>query len=310
MRIKSLMLMVLLFALVAMPGMATAQDAAAPADQKVKITISGSDTMNLLTQRLAEVYMKQHPNVEITVRGGGSGVGIRDLIDGLVDIAQASRKMKDIETERAQANGYDPQIHIVGLDGIAVAVNENSPVKELSKNQLKAIYTGAVTNWKQLNPEWPDARIVVFSRESSSGTYFFFKEHVMDDEAYTDSTSYLAATAAVTNAVKNEANGIGYGGVAYFVRTDGIRVLGVKADKDAPAVRPVLEDGHHVDLPAIQTGRYPISRTLQYYTRNQATGAAKDFLDWIKSDAGQKVVEEMEYIPLGSEAEKIQEGKV
>lgn len=295
-------LLTLIFATIvfaAATSIATAQETA-----KTKIAISGSDTMNLLTQRLAEIYMKEHPNVEISVRGGGSGVGIRDLMDGLVDIAQASRKMKPEEIEKAEANGYHPEEHVVGLDGIAVAVNAEHPMTEASLNQLKAIYTGTVTKWSQLNPEWPDEDIVVFSRESSSGTYFFFKEHVLNDENYSSGASYLAATAAVTKAVSDDKNAIGYGGVAYFVRTDGIKVLKVKKDKESKAVSPVSEDGKHVALPAIQSGDYPISRTLQYYTREAASGEIKGFLDWIKSPAGQKVVEEMEYIPLGTPAEK------
>lgn len=267
-------------------------------DAKGKIAISGSDTMNLLTQRLAEVYMKHHPDGHISVRGGGTGVGIRDLIDGLVDIAQASRKMKPIEKERAEDNGYHPEEHVIGLDGIAVAVNEASPVRALTKNQLKAIFTGTVTKWNQLNPEWPDARIVVFSRESSSGTYFFFKELVLDDEDYGNQTAYLAATAAVANSVSNDPNAIGYGGVSYFVRSEGVRVIAVKKSKDSPAVRPVMPDGRHVNLEAIQNGDYYISRPLQYYTREPASGEIKTFLDWIKSEEGQKIVLEMEYIPL------------
>ncbi len=272
-------------------------------DDTVKISVSGSDTMNLLTQRLAEEYMKAHPNVEISVRGGGSGVGIRDLITGQVALAQASRKMKPEEVQQAKDNGYEPEEHIVALDGIALAVNADSPVKELSQGQIKAIYTGAVQRWNQFNPAWPDERIVVFSRESSSGTYHFFKEKVLDKADFTSNTSYLAATAAVANSVKNDKNAIGFGGVAYFVRTEGIRVLAVKKDKDAPAVTPVeTVDGEiHVNLSVIQDGSYSISRPLQYYTREKATGEIGAFLEWIKSDEGQKIVQKMEYIPLGKE---------
>lgn len=270
----------------------------AHAQEKTTITISGSDTMNLLTQRLAEEYMKTHPNVEISVRGGGSGVGIRDLMDGLNDIAQASRKMKPEEIEAARDNGFNPTEHVVALDGLAIAVNASNPVSELSTGQIRAIYTGAVTKWNQFNPEWPDEPIVLFSRESNCGTYDYFKEHVMQGADFAPNTSYLAATAAVANSVAREKNAIGFGGISYFVRPEGLKVLSVTEKKGEKAVSPVAGDGH-VDLKAIQTGTYPVSRPLQYYTPDEPTGEVKAFLDFVKSAEGQAIVEKMEYIPLG-----------
>lgn len=266
----------------------------------VKITISGSDTMNLLTQRLAEFHMQGHPDVDISVRGGGSTVGIGDLMDGIVDIAQTSRTMTPEEIEEAKANGHNPQEHIVALDGIAVAVNRESPVRQLTLAQIRAIYTGAVTRWSQLNPAWPDSTIKVYARESSSGTSQHFKEEVLDDLDFGPATGYLAATSAVAGAVRDDRDAIGFGGVAYFVRTGGVRVVALKRRPQSPAVSLVTDDGKHVRPQVIQSGDYPISRPLYFYTRETASGEIRKFLDWVGSAEGQRIVGEMEYIPLGT----------
>lgn len=272
----------------------------APAqDRAARINVSGSDTMNLLTQRFAEAYQRATPGVEISVRGGGSGVGINDLMEGLVDIAQSSRSMKPQELERMRAAGKTVEEHIVGLDGLAVAVHASSPVRELSLNQIKAIYTGSVQRWSQLNPAWPDERIVVYSRESNSGTYDFFKEHVLRGADFGNGTSYLAATAAIANSVGDNRNAIGFGGIAYFVRVPNARIVAVSAGRGQAAVLPVDESGTHPNYTVIQDGSYPIARPLQYYTTTAASPAAKAFLAWMKTPEGQKIVEQIEYIPLG-----------
>lgn len=268
------------------------------AQNRTRISIAGSDTLNLLTQRLAEEYMKAHPEVEISVSGGGTGVGIRSLMDGLVDVAQASRKMKDSEIQAARDNGYDPQPHVIALDGLAVAVNRANPVNELSINQVRAIYSGAVTRWNQFNPAWPDARIVIYSRESSSGTYDFFRSHVLGTSDFASHVSYLAATAAIASSVGADQNSIGFGGVAYFMRNTEVKLIAIKADRDTEGVRPVTDDGSDINIEAVQDGSYPISRPLHLYTRTQASGAVKDFIEWIQSPAGQRVVLEIGYIPL------------
>ncbi|CAN5168828.1 phosphate ABC transporter substrate-binding protein [soil metagenome] len=271
-----------------------------PAQEKSKIAISGSDTMNALTQRLAEDYGNAHPNVEIAVRGGGSGTGIADLMNGLNDIAQASRKMKPEEIEQAKKNGLAPTEIVVALDGIAIAVHKDSPVKELSLGQLKAIYVGAVKRWNELDPAFPDQPIVLFSRESNCGTYDFFKEHVLLKADFASNTSYLAATAAVANAVGNDKSAIGFGGVAYFVHAENVRVLAIKKDKAAPAICPVDVEKKMVNLAVIQDGTYAISRPLQYYTPHPPAGAVKEFLDWVLTAEGQAVVLKEDYIPLAA----------
>jgi len=269
----------------------------APAQDRSRITIAGSDTMNLLTQRLAEEFMKTNPHIEISVSGGGTGVGIRSLMDGLVDIAQASREMRDSELQAARDNGYNPEKHVIALDGLAVVVHRTSPVNELSINQVRAIYSGAVTRWNQFNPEWPDARIMVYSRESSSGTYDYFRSRVLDTANFANNVSYLAATAAIANSVGADRNAIGFGGVAYFMRNPDVKVLRIKADRDTPGYRPVTENGRDIDFDVVQSGKYAISRPLHLYTRQEAVGPIKEFLDWVKGPAGQRVVIEIEYIP-------------
>ena len=275
--------------------------------ETVKINISGSDTMNLLTQRLAEEYKKKNPHVEISVRGGGSGTGIADLLNGLVDMAQSSRKMKEKELTTATENGYTPEEHIIALDGIAIAVHESNPVKTLTISQVRALYTGAVKNWNQLDPSLPNAPVVLYSRESNCGTYDFFKETVMKDSTFAPNTSYLAATAAIANSVSKEPNSIGFGGVAYFVRPEGLKVVPISKEKDSPAVSPIDEVHHHVNLAVIQDGSYPISRPLQYYTPDAATGEVLSFLNWIKGPEGQAVVLKEEFIPLGKTAAPTEE---
>lgn len=270
----------------------------AAAQERTRISIAGSDTMNLLTQRLAEEFMKSHPDIEISVSGGGTGVGIRSLMDGLVDIAQASREMRDNELQMARDNGYNPERHVIALDGLAVVVHRGSPVDELSINQVRAIFSGAVTRWNQFNPEWPDARIVVYSRESSSGTYDYFRSRVLGTANFANNVSYLAATAAISNSVGSDRNSIGFGGVAYFMRNPDIKILRIKADRDTPGYSPVTADGRDIDFEVVQSGSYAISRPLHLYTRQEATGPIKTFLDWVKGPEGQRVVIEIEYIPL------------
>ncbi|MEO8376053.1 MAG: PstS family phosphate ABC transporter substrate-binding protein [Candidatus Sumerlaeota bacterium] len=270
------------------------------ADKKSSISISGSDTMLALTQKLTEDYMKKDPSVQISVTGGGSGRGIADITEGLVEIAQASRKMKPEEIQKAKDNGYDPQEHVVAMDAIAIAVSKDNPLKEISLAQLRAVYSGAVKKWSELDPALPARDIVLYSREANCGTYDFFKEHVLQKGDFAKNTSYLAATAAVVNTVGKDKDSIGFGGVAYFVHGENIRVLPVKESKGKPAILPVSADGKHVNFAVVQDGTYPISRPLQYYTREASAGDVKGFLDWVVSAEGQKVVSDMEYIPLPS----------
>jgi phosphate transport system substrate-binding protein len=250
------------------------------------ITVKGSDTMVLLGQRWAEQYMKKNPGTTLQVTGGGSGTGISALINGTTDICQASRAMKNSEKEKLRDRYATTGTEIpVARDGLSVYVNAANPIKELSLNQLKLIFTGKITNWKEVGGA--DAKIIVYSRENSSGTYVFFKEHVLQNADYTPRAQSMPGTAAVVNAVAKEKNGIGYGGAAY---AKGIRVLLVKKDDKSPGVSP--------DLAHVQDGSYPLARPLFFYLRNKPAGEMKGFVDWVLSKEGQEIVSQVGYFPV------------
>jgi phosphate transport system substrate-binding protein len=255
-------------------------------DRSSTVTIKGSDTMVILGQRWAESYMAGQEGMVIQVTGGGTGTGIAALINGTTDICQASREMKDKEKEQLQEKFGDPgHEFMVAKDGLAVYVHESNPVGELSIAQLDAIYTGEVTNWKQVGG--PDQPITLYGRENSSGTYEYFKERVLEGADFAPATQTLPGTAAVVNAVAQDPNGIGYGGAAY---AKGVRECGVKATDDSPAVLP--------SEATVRDGSYPISRGLFYYTRKAPEGAAKAFLDYVLSPEGQALVIEVGYFPV------------
>jgi phosphate transport system substrate-binding protein len=250
------------------------------------ITIKGSDTMVILGQRFAEEYMKANPGTVIQVNGGGSGTGIAALINGTVDLAQASRPMKDKEKQQAEQNrGATLNETAVALDALAVFVHTANPVRELSIPQLADIYTGKVTNWKQVGGN--DAPIVIYGRENNSGTYEYFKEHVLDKADFAPRVQTLSGTAAVINAVGRDANGIGYGGIAY---ASDVRAIAVKKDAATPGVEPKEEN--------VANGTYPISRELYFYWLANARPELEAFVNWAISPAGQKVVADVGYYPL------------
>ena len=221
--------------------------------QTRNITIKGSDTMVILGQTWAETYMKKNPGAKIQVTGGGSGVGLAALINGTTDIAESSRPMKDAEKMQLQQKRGVAVVELaVALDGLAVYVHEKNPLQELSLEQLKKIYTGAVKNWKDVGGN--DERIIIYGRENSSGTYAYFKEHVLENADYYPTTQTLPGTAAVINAVSKDFRGIGYGGIAYL---KGVKALKVKKNASTPGVEPTLEN--------VQKNIYPISRFLYWY---------------------------------------------
>jgi phosphate transport system substrate-binding protein len=252
-----------------------------------RVTIKGSDTMVIMTQRLAEEYMGSHRGKIIQVTGGGSGIGIAALINKTTDIADASRPIKDNEKQRIKnAWGKEPKEFKVALDGITIYVNEANPIKEFTLSQLKDIFTGKITNWKDLG--WEDRPIIVYTRENSSGTYVFFKEHVLQNQDYTSSAQSMPGTATVVNAVAKEKYGIGYGGVAY---AKGVKIVPVKKDEKSPAYLPTDQEN-------IKKGLYPISRFLYMYTCEYEDPEVKAFIDWVLSPEGQKIVSEVGYFPV------------
>jgi phosphate transport system substrate-binding protein len=280
---KKFMGMVALFSLcviAAVFGVATASA------QKRNVTVKGSDTMVILGQRWAEVYRKKNPGASIQVTGGGSGVGLAALINGTTDIAEASRPMKDAErTQLKDKRGMATVELPVALDGLAVYVHESNPVKELSLEQLKKIYTGAMKNWKDVGGK--DERILLYGRENSSGTYTYFKENVLENTDYYPTTQTLPGTAAVINAVSKDIRGIGYGGIAYL---KGVRAIKVKKDASSQAIEPTME--------AVQKNIYPISRFLFWYMAGKPAGEIKKLADWVVSEEGQAVVKDVGYYPL------------
>jgi len=250
-----------------------------------KITIKGSDTMVILAQRWAEIYMKQHPETSIQVTGGGSGVGLAALINGTTDIANSSRPIKKSEIEKLKSRYNTLGVEIpCAKDGITVFLNESNNIKELTLKQLSDIYTGKITNWKEVGGA--DVKITLYGRENSSGTYVYFKEEVVKAD-YAASCQTLPGTAAVVNAVKKDKYGIGYGGAAYAA---GVKHCMVKKDASSPAYLPTAEN--------VAKDLYPITRYLYMYMRNRPTGDLKKFVDWILSPEGQKVVTGVGYFPV------------
>ncbi|NNG28170.1 MAG: phosphate ABC transporter substrate-binding protein [Ignavibacteriaceae bacterium] len=268
--------------------------------EKTVISVKGSDTMVNLSQKWAEVYMQKRPEVSIQVTGGGSGTGVAALLNGTTDLANASRELKSAEMEKAAGLGIIPHVYEVALDGIAVIVHPENGVDVLTVKQLSDIFRGAITNWKELGGA--DLEITLYGRENSSGTYEFFKDNVLGKDEngnkidYATSTQVLQGTAALGEAIARDVKGIGYGGVGYFAARTDVKIILIKADNDAPAIAPA-EDGK-VNYEAIWSGEYSISRYLYCFTNGEATGELNNFLNFVLSEEGQKVVETMEYIPL------------
>ena len=278
-------------AILMMAGLATAFPARAG-----NITVKGSDTMVLLAQRWAEKYMTKSSDVSIQVTGGGSGTGIAALLNATTDIANSSRPIKSTERENAAKAGIEVVETQVAMDALSVIVHRSNPIEELTLNQIKAIYTGAVKNWSEVGGN--GKAIVRYSRESNSGTYVFFKEHVLGDTDYAADCQNMPGTAAVATAVGKDPAGIGFGGAAYFLHQESVKVIKVKKDKDAPAVSPLSADGKGLNFAAIHSVEYPIARYLYCYTAGKPAGAVGAYLTWILAPEGQEVAKDLGYVPL------------
>jgi phosphate transport system substrate-binding protein len=278
-------------------GLTVALLAALPAVSAAgTITVKGSDTMVLLAQKWAEVYQEQHPGVSIQVTGGGSGTGIAALINQTCSIANSSRELKGSERKLALSSGVDVKEFPVALDAICVVVHKDNPVTELTMEQLAAIFVGGVNSWSQVGGK--TGTIVRYSRENNSGTYAFFKEHVLKNKDYAPDCQTMPGTSAVADAVGNDPNGIGYGGVAYFLTRSDCRIIRVKAAADKPAVSPVVADGRSIDYARIYSGEYAISRSLYCYTPGAPKGDAQAYLAWILGPDGQAIAKEEGYLPM------------
>lgn len=249
------------------------------------LTIKGSDTMVIMTQRLAEEYMKKTPGAVVQVNGGGSGTGIAALINGSIDLAMASRPMKDDEKQKAaQSRGAEVTEHPIALDALGVFVNAANPVRQLTIAQIRDIFQGRTTNWNEVGG--PSAPIILYGRESSSGTYDYFREHVLDKGDFAPRVQTLQGTAAIINAVGNDRNGIGYGGIAYAKEVRALAVQAEGAQPVAPSEATVAD------------GTYPLSRKLFFYYPSNAPERVTQFAQWSVTPEAQALVTRVGYFPL------------
>lgn len=265
---------------------------AIPSQAKDAIQIKGSDTMVNLGQAWAEEFNKRYPDVNISITGGGSGTGIAALISGTCDIAESSRAMADKEIKQAIDRGVKPEQDIVALDGLAVVVHPNNPVKNLTLDDLRSIFMGNIDNWQAVGGK--NKSIVILSREVNSGTHIFFKEHVLrkgdakGPEEFSPSALLMPSSQAIADETANNENAIGYYGMGYI--NSGQRAIAVAKDSSSPFVTPTIEN--------VKTDTYPISRPLYIYTNGQPKGAIKDFIEFVHSKDGQDIVKKLDFVPI------------
>lgn len=256
-------------------------------EKQATITQKGSDTMILLCQKWSEKFAVAHKNIRIQATGGGSGTGISALINGTTDIATASRPMKPAEREQVKAKYQTDVVEIpVARDAIAIYVSKENPIDSLTIAQLSGIYSGTIKNWKEIGG--PDAPIILYGRENSSGTYEFFKEHVLNKGDFPSNTQTLQGTAAIVSAVGKDPKGIGYGGAAYTA--SGVKQVKLAGEKGG-AMIPTVEN--------VKDNSYALSRNLYFYLRQTPSGDLKTYVDWVLGPEGQAAVTEAgEYFPL------------
>ena len=250
----------------------------------------GSDTLVNLALAWAEAYIQIRPEVRISVTGGGSGTGIAAMINGTVDIANASRAMKQEEIDAAQANGITPIEFVVARDAIAVVVNPENPVDALTLQQISDMYVGKITNWQQVGGE--DRPVVLLSRESNSGTYVYFLENVVrlgedSDLLFTPDTLLMPSSEGISAEIRQNPNAIGYDGLGYV--TPDQKMVAVGQEAGGPYVLP--------SIATVNDGSYPISRPLYMYTAGEPSGEIEDYLDWVRGE-GQALVSKLGFVPL------------
>jgi phosphate transport system substrate-binding protein len=270
----------------------SAADSPDPQTDVTRIENKGSDTIVNLALAWAEAYMPLHSNVRISVTGGGSGTGIAALINGTVDLANASREMTPEEIGAAKKNGIDPVQFTIARDAIAVIVNPQNPITELTIPQLSDIFVGKITNWSELGG--PNAPIVLLSRESNSGTYAYFLENVIrrgnskDDSLFSPETLLMPSSEGISNEIRQNPNCIGYDGLGYV--TPDLKTIKIAVAPGKPYIEPSVR--------TVENGTYPISRGLYMYSAGEARGALKDYLAWIMGPDGQKIVTDLGFVPL------------
>jgi phosphate transport system substrate-binding protein len=256
------------------------------------LQIKGSDTMISLGQAWAEAFMKKNPAAMMAVTGGGSGTGIAALINGTCDVAESSRSMKPAEMVQAKSKGITPKEFKVALDGIAVVVNPKNPVSRLSFEELRGIFMGSLTDWKQVGGK--PGQIVVLSREVNSGTHIYFKEHILrrgkekGPEEFAPTALLMSSSQAIADEVAKNPNAIGYYGMGYISPKQ--KVIAVAKEEQGRYVKPSIED--------VRKGRYPISRPLFWYTKGEPQGTVKAMLDFVFSKEGQEIVSKLDFVPV------------
>jgi phosphate transport system substrate-binding protein len=269
-------------------------------DSDGTIKVTGSDTMVNLVNAWQEAFQATHPDISLQVTGGGSGVGINNLIAGEIEIATASRPMEPKEIDLARStSGKDPKAVVVARDALAIYVHKKNPLESISLAELAEIYgeDGATTTWKAIEiefPECPSGKIVPIGRQNSSGTYAYFREAVLGKRReYRQGLTSQTGSSDVVALVSRTPCAIGYSGMGY--RTDEVKVVDVSKEKGTPAVSPTPETA--------LDGSYPISRPLYLYTLGEPTGAVQEFIQWVRSAEGQKIVEEQGFVPVSSSVE-------
>ncbi len=256
------------------------------------IVNKGSDTLVNLALAWAEKYQQLHPEVEISVTGGGSGTGIAALINGTVDIANASRQIKPEELQQAKDNVGNPVEYVVARDAIAIIVNPENPVSQLTLQQLSDIYSGKINNWSEVGGD--DRVIVRLSRETNSGTHVFFLENVIrmgnkdDKTLFATDTLLLPSSEGITAETRDNPNAIGYDGLGYV--TPDVKLIAVAREAGGSYIIPSAE--------TVNNGEYPIARDLYMYTINQPTGAVADYLAWLVTPEAQAIVTQLGFVPI------------
>jgi phosphate transport system substrate-binding protein len=265
----------------------------APQPQAVtSIQNKGSDTIVNLALAWAEFYQTGHPEVSISVTGGGTGTGIAALINGTADLANASRQITPDEVKQAKANGRDPVEFTVARDAIGVIVNPSNPINQLTLQQISDIYTAKINNWSELGGE--NRPIVRLSRETNSGTHVYFLQAVIrlgnskDKTIFSADTLLLPSSEGIISEVRDNPNAIGYDGMGYI--TPEVKTLAVAKDGKSPAILPSVE--------TVNNNTYPVSRDLYMYTNGQPKGALKAYLDWLVSQPAQDIVQQLGFIPI------------
>lgn len=279
--------LILLLAGCAKPDATTPSSGTGASSTTGSIQVKGSDTLVMLAQSWAQEFMQSHRGISVSVTGGGSSTGITAITNKGADVCNASRSVTPDERAMAAANGVNLVEHVVAQDALSVIINRSNPVTELSLAQLRGIYSGKIRNWNAIGG--PDRRIIVNARESSSGTYVFFQEHVLGKRTpYSQDAMLQPSNSQIARSVADDAGAIGYVGLGYV--TDSVKAVRLKKTPSAPAVAANAAD--------VLNGSYPLARPLFQYTNGTPRGAVKTWMDWVTGPEGQAIVRKLDFVPV------------